>query len=279
MSRAMRSRARARRLVAVALAALRRRDRRRSRRRPKRRRGQESRCVRCLAVPRLPRADQGAARQSGKHKRVGCNACHDGTAAHLADAKKRADDEDRSRHLRRLPPEPVQVLRADGLAPHRALREEAGHRSRARSRVRSADDAARLHARAQPAALAHVHAARPVRRRSRVRRPVRHEGRLALSRAAPATSRSGTSSSTTTRTTPTRRHSSRAPPRRRIPYACRARRRTTSSTGRTWAIRCRARSGAARRRWSSSRSRRTMRSTASSATTRTPRSRGSSATR
>ncbi len=51
-----------------------------------------------------------------------------------------ADDEDRSRHLRRLPPEPVQVLCADGLAPHRALREEADGRPRARSGVRPADD-------------------------------------------------------------------------------------------------------------------------------------------
>ena len=66
--------------------------------------------------------------------------------------------------------------------------------------------------------------------------------------AARATSRSGTCRSTSIPTTPTRRCSSRAPRPRPTRSACRARRRTTSSNGRTWATRCRAPSGAARRR-------------------------------
>ena len=81
-----------------------------------------------------------------------------------------------------LPQEPVRHRLPDGLATHRSLRKEAGHRPVTRSGVRPADDAARLHEGAQPAALARLRAARPVRRRPRVRRPLRPEGRLALPR-------------------------------------------------------------------------------------------------
>ena len=93
-----------------------------------------------------------------------------------------ARHQDRSCDLRRLSPEPVQVVRADGFSPHGTIREEAGDRARPRPRVRPSHDAARLHQGAQPAARPHVRAARPVHRRSRVRRPLRAEGFLALSR-------------------------------------------------------------------------------------------------
>ena len=66
---------------------------------------------------------------AGKHKTVGCNACHDGTADASCGFVEAPDDENRPRHVRRLSPEPVQVVRADGLAPRRALREEADDRA------------------------------------------------------------------------------------------------------------------------------------------------------
>ena len=186
----------------------------------------------------------------GKHKTVGLQRLPRRHGGPPVGHEEAPGHEDRPRHLRRLPPEPVQVVRADGLAPHGALREEAVHRACARSLVRPSDDAARLHQGAQPAARAHLRAARPVRGRPRLRRPLRAEGHVALPRGHRATSRCGTSPSTCIPTTATRSRSSREPRPRRIPCACRARRRTTSSTGRSWATRCRRRSGAARPRWS-----------------------------
>ncbi len=84
--------------------------------------------------------------ESGKHKgdRLQRLSRRHGSASR--GFEEAAGHEDRPRHLRRLPPEPVQVVRADGLASHGALREEADDRTRARSGVRPADDAARLHA-------------------------------------------------------------------------------------------------------------------------------------
>ena len=118
----------------------------------------------------------------GKHSKVGCDACHDGTAAHLADSSKRpATHTDLAtcggchqnqyksyaqmdwRRTARF-----EKKQAIGPAPDPA--------------VRPADDAARLHEGTQPAARAHVRAARPVCRRPRVRRPLRAEGSVALSR-------------------------------------------------------------------------------------------------
>ena len=191
----------------------------------------------------------------GKHKTVGCNACHDGTAEHLADTKKR-------------PVTKTDLATCGGCHQnqYKSYAQMDWHRTARFEKKQTtgpAPDPAYdllmtphgFTQGAQPAARAHVRAARPVRRRPRVRRPLRAEGRLALPRRHPATSRCGTSSSTSIPTTPTRRCSSRARRPRRIRCACRARRRTTSSTGRTWAIRCPAPSGAARRRSSSSRSR------------------------
>ena len=238
----------------------------------------EGRFIRCIAVPRLPRAHQGAARQRQAQvaRLQHLPRRHGGASRRLEEA---ADDEDRSRHLRRLPPEPVPVVRADGLAPHCALRKEADTGPAPDPAYDLLLIAARLHARAQSAALAHVRAARSIRRRPRVRRPLRHQGRLALPRRNRRFQRDGRRRRPVSRTTATKRRSSPARRPRRTRCACPARRRITSSNGRTWAIRSPARNGAAPRRWSSSRRRRSMRSTASSATTPTPRSRGSSATR
>ena len=101
----------------------------------------------------------------------------------------------------------------------RALREEAVRRPRAGPRLRPADDAARFHEGAQPAALAHVRAARPVRRRPRVRRPLRARRKAGATSREPATSTCGTWSSTSIPTTPTRRLQARHGGRRecRVP--------------------------------------------------------------
>ena len=137
--------------------------------------------LRRLALPRLPPAGQGTAR-AGKHKTVGCNACHDGTAAHLGDPSKR-------------PATKTDLATCGGC--HQNQYKSYAQMDWARTArfekkqycgpapdpvVRPADVAARLHQGAQPPALAHLRAARPVRRRPRVRRPLRDEGRLALSR-------------------------------------------------------------------------------------------------
>ena len=79
----------------------------------------------------------------------------------------------RTRHLRQLPPEPV---------PHHVQHEHGqdgaqGKDGRHRWRHRQAADAARLHARAQRAALARLRAVRPGGGRPRVRRPLRQQGR------------------------------------------------------------------------------------------------------
>ena len=232
--------------------------RRRRRRQHNRQRRQESRRRRAAKFDASPclgcHAPVKALYDSGKHKGVGCNTCHDGTAAHLADSSKRPStktdlancggchqnqyqtyaqmDWHRTARFEKKQttgpaPDPAYDLL---MSPHGFTRSttcRAGTRSRCSTSTSSTARSAAASARRSPGATWR----------------------------APATSRSGTSRSISTPTTPTRRCSSRARRRRRIPCACRARRRTTSSNGRTWATPCPTRSGAARRRSSSSPSR------------------------
>ena len=118
---------------------------------------------------------------SGKHKGVGCNTCHDGTAAHLADSSKRPTTKTDLANCGGCHQNQYQTYAQ--MNWHRTARFEK------KQMTGPAPDPAYdllmsphgFTQGAQPAARAHVRAARPVRRRPRVRRPVRHEGVLALS--------------------------------------------------------------------------------------------------
>jgi hypothetical protein len=99
---------------------------------------------------------------SGKHKSVGCNSCHDGTAEHLG------------RTLRKRPTTKTDLASCGNCHKnqyatyaqmnwHRTARfeKEAIHGPRSGPCLRPPDDAARLHQGAQPATRPHVRAPRP----------------------------------------------------------------------------------------------------------------------
>ena len=118
---------------------------------------------------------------SGKHKGLACTSCHSGIEKHLGNPQ--------ARPVTSTDPATCggchknQFDTAYQMDWHRTGRFEKKQMTGpvAQSGVRPADDAARLHARAQPAALARLHGARPVRRRPRLRRPLHAQGQLALS--------------------------------------------------------------------------------------------------
>ncbi len=119
---------------------------------------------------------------TGKHKDVACASCHDGTAEHLKDASSRPvtkTDPAVCGGCHRNQFETFFRMNWDKTARAEKSRASVGI---AEPRVGQADDAARLHARAQRAALARLRAVRPARGRSLLRRALRAEDRVAIPR-------------------------------------------------------------------------------------------------
>ena len=118
---------------------------------------------------------------SGKHKGLACSSCHSGIDAHLGNPAARPitstdpatcgtchkNQFDTAYQMDWHRTGRFEKKQATGPSPNPAFDQ--------------ADDAAWLHARAQPAALACLHGARPVRRRPWLRRPLQSQGQLALS--------------------------------------------------------------------------------------------------
>ncbi len=188
---------------------------------------------------------------SGKHKGLACSACHSGIENHLGNPA--------SRPVTSTDPATCGACHKNQFdTAYQMDWQRTGRFEKKQATGPSPDPAFDLlmtpHGftqRTQPAALARLHGARSVRRRPRVRRPFQSQGQLAL----PGEKRRQLQG--------LGRHPGRLPGQHRPEAvqaghcgggesrsASRARRRITSSNGRTWATRRRVPSGAARRRWS-----------------------------
>ncbi len=147
------------------------------------------------AVPKAPKPADPAVREEkcfechdeiqalktgGKHGKVNCTSCHDGTADHLKDSDKRpatrVDLETcggchPDQYASFAHPEPEEARAHGEVAPHGARPEPV---------LGQADDGARLHEGARQPAQPRLHARRPVDRRPGVRRAVPAEERLGV---------------------------------------------------------------------------------------------------
>ncbi len=151
----------------------------------------------------------------GKHKGVGCNTCHDGLDKHLADAKARPStkmDPAACGACHQKQYESQYTMNWN--KPARSEKSQHG-RPVAESGVGQADDAARVHARAQRAALARSYMVLDqfVVDRAFGGRFVPKDGWQYLTRRRQLQGL-GRARRTSTRTTPTTSRSSPAPPRR-----------------------------------------------------------------